>query len=128
MPDQIPVYRPIGVRVGGPLGAAFDPCPECNAGWFVPHAPRCSVAAQQFLKALADDGRAVSDNDPRCPKCGMPDQHWVDGSPPHAGDGDTWTNQCGDCGHEYRLEMLVLYRFRIRATAETPATPGASTG
>lgn len=95
----------------------FDPCSECGAKWYGPHKPSCSVPAEKFLKTLGEDGTATADDNPRCPRCGAVDLNWTDRVPGtrSVDDGDRWTHSCEDCGHEYRVELIVLYRFRVRA-------------
>ena len=63
------------------------------------------------------DGRqyALRGDEPRCPKCGRPDEHWTESVPRFAGDGDTLNLTCGNCEHEYQAEMVVNYNFRVRA-------------
>jgi hypothetical protein len=107
--------------------SAFDPCTECGAKWYGPHAPRCSIAAEKFLKTLAQDGRAVAADNPRCPSCGAVEERWTETVPRHSGDGDSWSISCGDCGRDYEVEFLVSYSFRVRATKPEPIpAPGVS--
>lgn len=94
---------------------AFDPCLECGAAWYARHKSTCSIAAAKFLKSLKDDGHATSDTDPRCPKCGMPNEHWTDSIPFHAGDGSTLSLTCENCEQDYSAELVISYSFRVTA-------------
>lgn len=87
-----------------------DPCAECGVKWG--HKRDCSAPAAAFVTEFERWGRAMADDDPRCPKCGVADDEWIHGAPRNASDGSVWKTECV-CGHEYEIEMVVSYHFRV---------------
>jgi len=56
---------------------------------------------------------------PTCPKCGIADPEWWDGSP-MKGDGDTEEIECSDedCGHKYYVAMCVDVTFQSKSLGD----------
>lgn len=96
----------------------FEPCEVCGAKWWDRHNMLCRKAAEKFLSNLAEDLRATSDDNPRCPKCGMGDHEWTYDVPRHFGDGCEYTATCPHCEHEYPVMVTVTYHFRVEKSAD----------
>lgn len=92
---------------------AWVPCDGCGRMWYQSHRERCPTAARQFIAEVVKDGRATSDDHPRCPKCGEGQLDWTDRAPRNACDGSEWTTTCDGCNYDYPVQLVVVHRFRM---------------
>jgi len=88
-------------------------CADCSQEWWQGHKPTCQRAAKEFVEEVSRDGWATAKDYPRCPKCGDSHIWWTDNAPAHATDGSKWTIQCRGCDHEYPVELVIDYSFRV---------------
>lgn len=52
---------------------------------------------------------------PTCPHCGHEDADWWEGDGVGVDDGESWVDECGNCGKKYIARKLESVRFDTEA-------------